>query len=317
MQDTTANLSSYFDELTLKVSAVQYPDAEYLISDDEAITLSANTIYTFEITGIPKSKMSTSFSSYNGEEMRMTIESMQLTKTKTYDQSDDIAREYFSADEYDETNKEYYSNGGYTLSSAAEVEEVATDTYSNIITVTDENGSAVTTITENDFSISMSKTTISAFDDTLSADGIYAVTLTDGSSSSYTLIVSPDGYVVDGLPYNEGYGSVTIYDDQVDYSASVELDHGYSIFPVDSSGAAISDADITITDGTCTEYPATGGYYCLVSTTGPAPTYTIIADGFENFSKTFDSYRLYPVSTTITESPELTAGTSEPVEEAP
>lgn len=317
MQDTTANLSSYFDELTLKVSAVQYPDAEYLISDDEAITLSANTIYTFEITGIPKSKMSTSFSSYNGEEMRMTIESMQLTKTKTYDQSDDIAREYFSADEYDETNKEYYSNGGYTLSSAAEVEEVATDTYSNIITVTDENGSAVTTITENDFSISMSKTTISAFDDTLSADGIYAVTLTDGSSSSYTLIVSPDGYVVDGLPYNEGYGSVTIYDDQVDYSASVELDHGYSIFPVDSSGAAISDADITITDGTCTEYPATGGYYCLVSTTGSAPTYTIIADGFENFSKTFDSYRLYPVSTTITESPELTAGTSEPVEEAP
>ena len=110
--------------------------------------------------------MSTSFSSYNGEEMRMTIESMQLTKTKTYDQSDDIAREYFSADEYDETNKEYYSNGGYTLSSAAEVEEVATDTYSNIITVTDENGSAVITITENDFSISMSKTTISAFDDT-------------------------------------------------------------------------------------------------------------------------------------------------------
>ena len=37
----------------------------------------------------------------------------------------------------------------------------------------------------------------------------------------------------------------------------------------------------------------------------------------ELLSKTFDSYRLYPVSTTITESPELTAGTSEPVEEAP
>ncbi len=305
-------ISDYFSQIFITQNQEGLSTINRSVYANSSNTLDANAMYKFTVSGVTIPGID--FSAHEGKQVSMIVNKFVTTDGVPYTLAAHPGSYFF---DLNQATVSGYTYGGYTLTSAEEDAVEAPQpaaTYSNTITVTDENGELITDLTESDFSIAMNTTTISDFAN--KGSGIYLITLADGTAASYTLLVSPDGYVVDGLPYNEGYGSATIYDDKV-YTASVVIDHGYTIFPVDSSGAAVSGADVTITDGTCIEYLTTGGYYCLVTTLNSAPTYTIIATGFENFSKIFDEYRTYPVSATISESPELTAGSSEPAAETP
>ncbi len=174
--------------------------------------------------------------------------------------------------------------------------------YDSTITVVDSNGVAVTDLTEDDFSIMMNSTSISEFDSRQLSSGIYVLSLEDDPTlGTYTLYVTPEGYV---------RGSATISTD-----TEVTLEHSYSIFPVNSSAAAVSGATVTVISGSdifdCTEYLTTGGYYCEVTTLSyDYLTYNIVASGYDDYDVTFDAYRSFNTSSAVTASPILTEGTS-------
>lgn len=183
------------------------------------------------------------------------------------------------------------------------------ETYDSTITVVDAKGLAITDLEESDFSVYYNTVTSAdfTFDDTDAASGIYVISMEDSDvAGSYTLKLTPNGYVAP-----EG---ITIYDSS-DSTGRFTIEYGYSIFPVDSTGAAVSGATVTTTSGTetvtCEEYLTLGEYYCVLTTlSADYPTYKVVASGYADYDGTFDTYRNFNTTPSVTASPVLTASTT-------
>lgn len=131
VQDPLDGLTEFFDNVNLKVtdSAGTVETFENFLDDfSNEVTLNANETYSFEILGTPDASASTAFTSSEGQEIRMTLGSITLSDGTTYLQTIDAERDYFSADEYDETYKQHYSNGGYALSTQVPESDACTTT---------------------------------------------------------------------------------------------------------------------------------------------------------------------------------------------
>ena len=171
------------------------------------------------------------------------------------------------------------------------------------ITVTNEDGDAMSTLDEDDFDVSGgSDNTIYDFTD--NNDGTYELTLAiDGSDNNYSVEVSKDGYVSESISTGEMTG---------DTSKSVALDFGFKLKVEDEEGDYVSGATVKAGDyETTCSYLGAGYYGCAVPLSETNYEYKVTKDGYETEYGEFSSDRTHDSDAQVSETVSLTEGGSE------
>jgi hypothetical protein len=161
-------------------------------------------------------------------------------------------------------------------------EGVDTSSYTDqFVTVYDDFGNTITGLSESDFSVTNEEGNgIHDFEDT--GNGIYRIELKVTNNNDYTLTVEPDGYV----------SSTTELEDNLpDYEASTLHDFARYILPKNEDGDAVEGASVTTAGVTCEEESTGGAYGCVVPLSETDLTYTVTADGYDDYEGSFDGSR--------------------------
>ena len=312
---------AYFENTTLTVTAsngnfdtasVSFPDTDF------AYPLAKDT-YTFTLKGTPIATQEDNFNAngFNGNEIAFSIYKVTTDDGTSYQQGSGDGSDYFTYDETVDANTGF-SYGGYTLTSKgysaepdAEDEEVTdeevadeevadedvTDIAGEIIELSlIEKYSGVNLMSEIDaadltvYNSANTETPVSAsIDEKIITDSssvslfpIFSVEVPEGE---YYITVSHAGFVQNTFgPYStavDGYNAVT---------NEGELEYSYYVNVQDESSSAITNATVTADSGylDCS-YLYEGLYACPVASEQASLTYTVTAEGYDDYNGEFST----------------------------
>lgn len=171
------------------------------------------------------------------------------------------------------------------------------------ITVSNEDGSLLSTLVESDFDVSgASDNTIHDFTD--NNDGTYVLSLAiDNSDNSYNIEVSEDGYVTGDTSTGELTG---------DGSMSVSLDYGFKLTVEDEDGDTVTGASVKAgDDDTTCSYLGAGEYGCAIPLSETNYDYKVTLSGYETEYGEFSSDRTSHDDAQRSETVMLTVGESD------
>jgi hypothetical protein len=169
------------------------------------------------------------------------------------------------------------------------------------IQVNTEYGSPITGLDATSFSAG--STTISSVTESGTTDGLYIIPFS--TSSSVTVTVEPSGYVSQTVSAIPSAG--------ITLNATLSLHYGHHIIVVDSAGAAITGATVTMGTGiptTCIESGSSAGIYgCPYYPSGTAGDYNVSKTAYLSASGTFTAGRSSNSSAELNTTVVLTSGT--------